>query len=252
MISNPNIDVLTLSDATQVLSKHIASDRSNPFSSSAEEVVGSLRVSGSEILNIRYFQKLFSIFNKAQTKFGRVIDLKQDLESINRDYSKSVRSAMRANLDVLEKIEIIDCQSTKESVSFGFQSLKTLHFNSAGRMTRTEESWRIQELLLTNGDAFISQFRRNDEIISSAFFMQTKFDAYYAVSASLPRTNGNSLSHLCIIEAIKYCKERGVNSMHLGDQYSYLSSEISEKERNIEKFKSFFGGDLVLEILFTK
>jgi len=252
LISNPNIDMLTLSEATQVLGKHIASDRSNPFSSSAEEIVGSLRVSGTAILNIRYFQRIISIFNKAQTKFGRVIDLKQNLESINHSYSKSVRSAMKVNLDVLEKIEIVDYRSTKTSASFAFQSLKALHLNSAGRMTRTEESWRIQESLLANGDAFISQFLRDGKILSSAFFMQTKFDAYYGVSASLLRTNGNSLSHRCIVEAIRDCKDRGLNSMHLGDQYSYLSTEISEKERNIEKFKSFFGGDLVLEILFSK
>jgi hypothetical protein len=252
LISNPDIDMKGLSEATQTLIRYIASNRSNPFSSSAGEVFGSLRINGSAIFNISYFQKLISKFSQAQTKFGRVIDLEQNLELVNDNYSKSVKSAIRVKLDASDKVEIIHNQSSKESISSAFESLKTLHFNSAGRRTRSEASWDIQELFLSKGDAFISHFRRDDEIISSAYFMQTKFDAYYGVSASIPKTKGISMSHLCIFEAIKYCKENNVYSMHLGDQYSYLSSEISEKEKNIEKFKSFFGGDLVLEILFTK
>lgn len=252
LISNPQVPTEVLLESTKSLIQHFAKNPINPFSLSTKEVFGSLRMNPSMILEVNHFQKLISRFGQSQTKFSRVINLKQDLDSLNQSYSKSVRSAIKAKLNAMDKVEIINNKSSNDSVSFAFESLKKLHFDSAGRKTRSDASWEIQELLLLQGDAFISQFRRNNEVISSAFFMYTKYAAYYGVSASIRNTTGISLSHLCILEAIKYCKENGIDCMHLGDQYSYLSGEISEKEKNIEKFKSFFGGGLVLEILLTK
>ena len=105
---------------------------------------------------------------------------------------------------------------------------------------------------LKNGNAFVAQFRKEDEIVSSAYFMNTPFDVYYAVSASNPQIKGIPLSHLCITTAIEHCKKKGFRNFHMGEQYSQLSREISTKEMNIEKFKSFFGGEIKMEVKFEK
>jgi len=41
-------------------------------------------------------------------------------------------------------------------------------------------------------------------------------------------------------------KELGIHKLYMGRQFEELTRDITEKERNIEKFKSFFGGNLVL------
>ena len=252
LISNPNVDAEVLYKAIQLLVSFINNDYANPIGGKTDEIIGSLRISDSRIINTRYFQKVISTFNKSETRFTRVLNLRQDMEVLISDYSKSVRTAVRFTPSDLEKIEIIHQNSTREAIGIAFESLKDLHLKSAGRKTRSEESWGNQRLALVNGHAFISQFWRNGEIISSAYFMRTKLDSYYGVSASIPKENGDSLSHVCIHHAIKYCRENNLHSFHLGEQFSHLSGDLSNKEKNIERFKSFFGGEIVLEILFSK
>lgn len=252
LISNPNVHTEYLSEAIQLLLSFISNDYANPIGGKASEMSGALRISDSRIINTRHFQKLIPTFNHSELKFTRVLNLEQDPEALIADYSKSVRSAVRFIPNELEKIEIIHQNSPKEAIAIAYESLKDLHLKSAGRKTRSEESWGIQRLALVNGHAFISQFWRQGEIVSSAYFMRTKRDSYYGVSASIPKEKGDSLSHVCIHYAIRYCKENNLRSFHFGDQFSHLSRDISNKEKNIEKFKSFFGGEIVLEILFSK
>jgi hypothetical protein len=252
LISNPNIDLKNLYESILVLSNFIGNNFTNPINDKTRVLSGALRINDSRIINTRFFQKLIGTFNKSETRYTRVIDLSLNLEELIASYSKSVRSVVRINPDELEDIEIIHQYSSQEEIEFAVDSLKELHLKSAGRRTRSQESWEIQREALANGKAFISQFRREGEIVSSAYFMRTKHDSYYGVSASIPKKNGESLSHLCIHHAIKYCKESNLRSFHLGDQLSHLSRSISEKEQSIEKFKSFFGGGIVLEILFSK
>lgn len=252
LISNPNVDAEILYKAIQLLISFINNDHANPIGGKADELRGALRISDPIIINTRHLQKLISTFNKSETRFTRVLNLRREMEALIADYSKSVRSAVRFVPNELEKLEIIHQNSTREAIVFAFESLKDLHLKSAGRMTRSEESWGIQRQAIGNGHAFISQFWRNGQIVSSAYFMRTKLDSYYGVSASIPKDNGDSLSHVCIHNAIKYCKESNLHSFHLGEQFAHLSGEVSNKESNIEKFKSFFGGEIVLEILFSK
>jgi hypothetical protein len=252
LIANPNVEAETLSKAADTLGSFINNHYTNPLATKVDQGNGSLRINGSRIISTRYFQDLISTFNKSETRFTRVLNLTQDLDAITADYSKSVRSALRVSQNGLEHIEIIDANSNRKSIATAFEALRDLHRKSAGRVTRTEESWGIQRTALDNGQAFISQISREGVIVSSAYFMRTQFDCYYGVSASIPRQNRDSLSHLCVHYAIKYCKEKNLHSFHLGDQLTHLSCDISDKEKNIERFKSFFGGEIVLEILFSK
>ena len=38
----------------------------------------------------------------------------------------------------------------------------------------------------------------------------------------------------------------GIEKLYMGRQFEYLTRDISEKEKNIAKFKSFFGGELLI------
>ena len=251
LISRIGFNVEIIDGATQILENYIKNDIRNILFKSYE-FFGEIRINNPIVFQTTFVENLIRRFTKVETRFSRIVDLIQEEEEIIADYSKSVKSALSKKLSDSQKIEIVNQNSPRELLESAFNSLKSLHLDSAGRLTRSLHSWNIQKGFLINGNAFIVQLLSHGNVISSAYFMITDYDCYYGVSASAPKTSGVSLSHLCISEGIAYSKKLGLQSFHLGEQYSYLSHNITDKESNIEKFKSFFGGDLFLEVLLLK
>lgn len=251
LISNRSIEVGLLDRATQVLEKFVKNDINNVLFKT-HEFSGEIRVNNPIIFQTAFFENLIRRFTKVQTRFSRIIELTQENKEILAGYSKSVKSALSKKLSDSQRIEIVNQNSSHELIESAFETLKRLHLDSAGRLTRSLHSWSIQKQFLINGNAFMVQLLAQGSVISSAYFMITEYECYYGVSASAPKIKGVSLSHLCISEAIAYSKKIGLQSFHLGEQYSYLSRNITDKESNIEKFKSFFGGRLFLEVLLLK
>jgi hypothetical protein len=252
LLSSLESEIELLEIATKTLRNYLSESRKNLFFGKNTAISGSITINNQKIFQTSFCEEIISSFKKSQARFNRVIDLKIGMDQIKKEYSKSVRSAVNSYLNSPNIIEIVDFTCSEESQSFAVNSLKNLHTNSAGRMTRSEQSWIIQELNLSMGNAFIVQLKNQDAVISSAYFMKTKFDCYYGISASQLKSKGGSYSHLCVAEAISYCEKRNLNTFHLGEQLSNFSHEVTEKERNIEKFKSFFGGVLHSEIHFLK
>lgn len=251
LVAGRSIKVEHIDSATKVLESFIKNDTNNILFKNYE-FFGEIRVNNPIVFQTAFVENLIRRFTKVETRFSRIIDLLQEEEEITADYSKSVKSALSKKLSDSQKIEIVSQNSSNELVESAFDSLKSLHLDSAGRLTRSVHSWNIQKEFLINGNAFIVQLLSHGNVISSAYFMTTDYDCYYGVSASAPKSSGVSLSHLCISEGIAHSKKLGLQSFHLGEQYSYLSHNITDKESNIEKFKSFFGGSLFLEAILLK
>jgi len=55
-----------------------------------------------------------------------------------------------------------------------------------------------------------------------------------------------------MVEAIDFARRSGLNTFWVGNQFSRGTGEASEKEFQIEKFKSYFGSNLSLGILATR
>lgn len=251
LIANPNFTFDLIDSASQLLEDFVKNDTSNILLKNLE-ISGEIRINNHAILQTAFAENLIRRFAKVETRFNRIIDLNQEEGRIREDFSKSIKSALSKNLGDSQEIEIVSENSSQQMIKSAFDSLKSLHFNSAGRSTRSDQSWNIQRKFLVGGNAFIVQLLSQGNVISSAYFMITGYDCYYGVGASAPKINGISFSHLCISNAIAYSKKLGLQTFHLGEQYSYLSHEITDKESNIEKFKSFFGGRLLLEVLLLK
>jgi hypothetical protein len=251
LVSSRSFEVDLVDSATQILENYIKNDINNILFKNSE-VFGEIRINNPIVFQTTFVENLIRKFTKVETRFSRIVDLNQEEEEILAAYSKSVKSALSKKLSDSQKIEIVDQNSPRDIIESSFGSLKSLHLDSAGKLTRSLQSWKIQKQFLINGNAFIVQLLSHGNVISSAYFMITDYDCYYGVSASAPKISGVSLSHLCISEGIAYSKKLGLQTFHLGEQYSYLSHKITDKEFNIEKFKSFFGGDLFLEVLLLK
>jgi hypothetical protein len=156
-----------------------------------------------------------------------VIDL--TLDGLKKDVRKSYRS-------IINKVDGIVFVPT-------VYHLKELHRKVAGRSTRSDKTWDIQQQMIECGEAFVVELYKDGTLISAALFYKNKYCCYYACAASLPRAN----SHSIIWAAIEFCKEEGLKRFELGEKL-----EGTEKEKNISKFKSGFGGHLEKRLVQRK
>ena len=193
--------------------------------------------------------EIFPLASKISPNLNRVIDLGLELNELHSDLSKSVKQAVKQSEKIPMLTSIIDLHSADSEVEDAFDALKTLHFASAGRLTRSEKSWEIQKEGILNGSNFISQSRILGNVVSSALFLNGNNSSFYGVSASSKEFTKISLSHCVVWEAIKYSKEVGMQKVFLGSQYSEKTQTVSQKEISIERFKSLFGGSLLLSVL---
>ena len=211
---------------------------------------GSLLLNNTKIVSTPIIEEIVRKAQRAETRFMRLIDLADQENVIKSNFSKSVKSALKEKRGDEFKISVVNFESSTEVILNAVRTLRLLHLESAGRETRSLKSWEIQATQISAGSAFIVEMLSNNKVISSAYFMNTESDCYYGVSASQKTHKRTSYSHACLVMAIDYSKSKGMRLFHLGEQLSELSHLVSEKELSIEKFKSFFGGYLTLEILF--
>ena len=226
---------------------------------------GFLTELSKSLFTIKVYSDLFSFSNTSLVEsimkfstssvstYERIIDLSNDQNNIYRGLSKSVKAAIKnrdkGNYD--SRTLVIDQNSDKVEIELSMQKLRNLHLKSAGRLTRSTQSWEIQEKLINEGSAVLFLGHINDEIVHASYFLRTKTKSYYGVSASQIFKNV-STSHSYIYDAMLYLKAIGINELYMGDQYEDLSRKVDAKTLNISKFKSYFGGKLVSSMIFTK
>ena len=156
-----------------------------------------------------------------QTEFY-VIDLAQPFHILKQNLRKSYKSLVNKRSGIVFSPTV--------------RNLQELHLKVAGRKTRSDETWDIQQEMIDAGEGFVIELLGQDgTLISAAFFQKNKWCCYYSVAASLPNVN----SHPIIWAAIEYCKVEGLVRFDLGEKL-----EGTEKEKNISKFKSGFGASL--------
>ena len=99
---------------------------------------------------------------------------------------------------------------------------------------------------MDSGSIVIGLGYLQDELVHGAMFMLANRSAFYAVSANSRELLGTSVAHPFMHRSILTLKALGIEKLYMGRQFEELTRSITEKERNIAKFKSFFGGNLLL------
>ena len=108
-----------------------------------------------------------------------------------------------------------------------------LHALASGRETRSQATWDCMEFWMALGYGGLVMASKDGVVAAGAYFIIYEHAAYYASGASVM----DNVQHAVIWTAIKRLKDNGARLLELGQ----LDGE-TEKERNIGKFKSGFGG----------
>jgi len=173
---------------------------------------------------------------KFRTSYLIKIDLTKELNFIKGDIRKNYRKYLTWS-DKNQIIKIFDSKSCTKNI---FDKFKNIHHTASGRITRNDESWKIQYKQILNDEAVLIGGKLGDDYVSFIFLTYNKYYAVYSVAASDRKLFDKPISHGLIWEGIKYLKEKGCHYMEMGEKSYSKDSKLA----GIDNFKSGFGGEI--------
>jgi hypothetical protein len=177
----------------------------------------------------------------AVPKFNRIINLKQDVVDIKKDMRKSYKHCVNSGIREL-KPQVLDASNLTWDEMNNFREL---HIREAGRVTRSENSWKRQLEMVFAGEAFVVFGHIQDELVTGGLFIHSSTNCYYGVSASKRDLFKKPLFHALLWTAILHAKKNGCHWFEVGEQLfpnHPLDPQPSKKELGISEFKAGFGG----------
>ncbi len=183
-------------------------------------------------------------------KFTQVIDLRKSEEELKKD----VRHSFHSLISWGDKNISTQLLESKNFTSKCLEGFRNLHISVAGRETRSEKSWRIQEQIIQENEAFALLGTLENKLETAALFHYSKSHCYYGVSASNRELFEKPLLHSLLWNAILHAKKLGCIYFELGEQYFVESDVVTKKDVNISTFKRGFGGEIhkYCEVTFQK
>jgi len=177
---------------------------------------------------------------KAEPVIRQIVDLNASEEQILRNVRKSYKSLINWGKGHLKLTVIAGDQVSDQKM----EDFRQLHIQVAGRETRSQETWQVQEKMIRNNEAFAVFGVLDGELVTAALFPLSPQYCIYGVSASNRDQFDNPLSHAVIWEAILHARKVGCQFFELGLIHFPNISDIppTPKEMSISMFKHGFGG----------
>lgn len=164
------------------------------------------------------------------------VDLSPDLKTIKSGIRDSFRSLITAGARHWE-IGML----TGDSPSI-WSEFRQLHFDIAGRTTRSAESWEMQWQHVKSGSSFLVYLRnQSGQMVGGGFFSLSRDEGQYGVGAYDRSLFEKPLGHVVQYRAIEEMKARGIRWYKIGARP--FASDIpapTEKEMSISDFKQGF------------
>ena len=139
-----------------------------------------------------------------------------------------------------------DFRVLKKCVWHEFQSLMDLHVKIAGRLTRSESTWRIMHDWLQRDSAFAIVGYLEKRLVGYALFTEIDSGFSYASAAYERGNDFDGLSHASVATAIIAVSKFGGSSVYFG---RYDPRESDQKISSIAHFKLGFVNNVQPKVL---
>lgn len=165
------------------------------------------------------------------------------IDNIKSHFRKSYRPLINAGL----KKWTVDVQ---DSVTEDFERFHQLHIKVAGRVTRSEQSWALQQQMIADKKAFLVLLKDEaGDLIGGGFFTYNKTHCYYGVGVYRRDYFAYPLGHVVQYKAIEYMIALGIQWYELGELHSTIN-QASDKLSSISDFKSGFVTHEFVRLIF--
>jgi FemAB family protein len=169
------------------------------------------------------------------------VDMSMDISKIKSSIRKSYKSLITRGNEIWRAD--LYCGKIEHEV---FREFQTLHFQVAGRATRSQDTWDYQERAINDGTAFLIALKDIvGRMVGGGFFYLSKDEGLYAVGAYDRTLFDQPLGHVVQNKAIEYMKERGVRWYKIGYRF-YAQDNPTDKELSIAYFKEGFATHIFL------
>jgi hypothetical protein len=171
------------------------------------------------------------------------------IKNLSKYHRRNILRSKKKNLS----IKIFDGSTAKLLVKKIFKKFKKAHFDSAGKKTRPDATWRNMEQQLSNNNAKLFVIYLDDKIEISYLYCgiyngfawgwsQVNIDKYE--KEFMPR-------HLLEWEAICYFKESNYRYYELGERYyKQYNFRPTKKELTISDFKEKYGSSMYPKVVY--
>ena len=179
---------------------------------------------------------------ESETLFISQIDLQQTGSSIRQGFRKSYSPLINWGERNIH-LTYLDKHSPNEEV---FEQVRQFHIHVADRVTRSEETWKIQYDMIVAGCAEIIIGHLDGQIVSAGFYMDEGLKTLYGVGIYERSLFDKPLAHYVTYQGILRAKERGQTLFIMGDVP--LRAGTDDKLYKIGDFKKGFSPALTIEL----
>ena len=133
--------------------------------------------------------------------------------------------------------------------------MMNMHHVVSQKITRSKETWLLNGEMIKNNNGFVIKVIYKKKIISFSLFFFNNEEAIYFSSCTDRKYFKDfiNITHKSIYHSINYLKKNGCKKLTLGEcKTIYSSEDVTQKEKNIQKFKSSFGGDIYINFYLKK
>ena len=173
---------------------------------------------------------------------SQIVKLEKPLPDILRDTRKG------HNYDIDKSKKILECAVLEKVTHSQFGEYQELHRIDAGRVTRDQKTFNIQEKWINDGTGILVAARYKGQTAGFAYVNIYKKGAYYMSACSLPELKSElPIGHGITWKVIEWLSENCYGTYEIGWQVygPQIADRPTIKEIEISHFKRGFGGTTV-------
>jgi FemAB family protein len=209
-----------------------------------EKICKSTGVNSFTIDEIFQNKKEVSDWHYEMIRFGAIplvrydlfIDLSLDITDIKSRFRKSYKSLINKGLK-LWKVEVLN--HSDQNI---WNEFKELHLRVAGRITRSDDTWKLHLRYIEMGKAFLVCLRDfNGNLVGGGFFLYSSTECFYSVGVYDRSLFSEPLGHIVQFVAIEEMKKLNIPWYKLGVRnFQNYIPKPTDKEISISEFKEGF------------
>lgn len=193
--------------------------------------------------NDLWLQTIAPYIQQINYKHLLFVSLEQSIELIKSNIRRRYRSYINKGLKLWQS-QILTSVSLEQ-----IEEIRVFHIKTAGKETRSVETWHQQRAMVNNKQAFVVTLRDvNKTLVGAAIFNYTSSQGMYSVGIYERSLFDLPIGHTIQMLAIEHMKKIGIASYFIGYRdYPFEHDAPTEKQSTIGYFKEGFSSQIQLE-----